>query len=180
MDNRLSTRSHEFVILLAALGSQFNEYMRDSPLPERLTSLWCFAACYYCVRVQHYPVPARFISALLGSPLRFYFYVPEPTGYNTSTVSWLRWPCTSAQRDHSSSRKATATISLETLVSHLDPNQDSLTHDVPFRKQFGRQHKMLLAKPAAQLPSKPRHPHLGQQQSKFGDGLPAKLLEIWL
>jgi hypothetical protein len=59
MDNRLLTRSHEFVILLAALGSQFNEYMRDSPLPERLTSLWCFAACYYCVRVQHYPVPAR-------------------------------------------------------------------------------------------------------------------------
>lgn len=58
-DSRPSTRSHELVILLFALGSQFNEYLRGSPLPERLTSLWCFAACYYCVRAQHYPVPAR-------------------------------------------------------------------------------------------------------------------------
>jgi hypothetical protein len=58
-DNRPSTRSHELVILLFALGSQFNEYIRGSPLPERLASLWCFAACYYCVRAQHYAVPAQ-------------------------------------------------------------------------------------------------------------------------
>jgi hypothetical protein len=68
-DNRPSTRSHELIILVLVLSSQFNEYIRDSPLPERLTSLWCFAACYYCVRVQHYPVPAR------GSVNREVFYI---------------------------------------------------------------------------------------------------------
>jgi hypothetical protein len=64
-----STRSYELIVLLLALSSQFNEYLRKSPLPERLTSLWCFAACYYCVRVQHYPVPAR------GSVNREVFYI---------------------------------------------------------------------------------------------------------
>jgi hypothetical protein len=68
-DNRPSTRSHELIILLLFLGSQFNEYLRDSPLPERLTSLWCFAACYYCVWVQRYPVPAP------GSVNREVFYI---------------------------------------------------------------------------------------------------------
>jgi hypothetical protein len=64
-----STRSHELIILLLVLSSQFNEYIRGSPLPERLTSLWCFAACYYCVRAQHYPVPAP------GSVNREAFYI---------------------------------------------------------------------------------------------------------
>lgn len=56
--------------------------------------------------------------------------------------------------------------SLERLVSHLDPIQDSLTSDVPFRKIFEREHEMLLAEPATRLPSKLRNSHLGQQESK--------------
>lgn len=58
-NNHISTRPHTLIVLLFALGSQYLEYIRGSTLSERLTSLYCFAACYYCVQAQHYPVPAQ-------------------------------------------------------------------------------------------------------------------------
>jgi hypothetical protein len=109
-----------------------------------------------------------FISSLSVSPLSCSFYGPEPTGSNTATISWQRWLCTSGQRDHSSSR---ATASLVTLVSHFGPSQNSLARDVPCRQRFGREHRLLFAGPATQLPSKSRHLHLEQQRFQAQNSL---------
>jgi hypothetical protein len=144
-----STRSHELIILLLVLSSQFNEYIRGSPLPERLTSLWCFAACYYCVRAQHYPVPApgsvnreAFYIVAFGVAAQVSFCGPESTGCNTATISWQRWLCTSGQRDHLSSRAAAL---LETRGSQVRSQPGFFLHTIRFRERFEREHEILLA-----------------------------------
>ncbi|KAK4610108.1 hypothetical protein CLAFUW4_14202 [Fulvia fulva] len=50
-----SPRTATYILLACAIASQIFEYVQDSSLPERFSSIYLFAACCYCVHASPEP-----------------------------------------------------------------------------------------------------------------------------
>ncbi|EGP86178.1 uncharacterized protein MYCGRDRAFT_94397 [Zymoseptoria tritici IPO323] len=53
--DRPSTWQGGLIILACVLLTQFGDHFTGTPLPQRLTSLYMFAACFYCIRAGQDP-----------------------------------------------------------------------------------------------------------------------------